>query len=493
MKKGLFAIFLVFAFITLSSAKTTVSVMDLYVTSGLSKPEAEQLSKKLLNELVATNIYDVIDRNKRDELLKEQGFSQTGACDQTSCLIEAGQLLGVQKIIGGSIGLIGNLYSVELQMVDVKSGKVDMPFSHEYTGVVSSLIAAMKDAALEFSKWKPPLKTVPIKNQSVDHGNIKVFSIPPGADIYLDDKYIGVTPLLVNQIEVGNYKVDLLKDDYDKYTSFINVKPNYTLNVNATLKDVLISLKPLIYKTALEGGMDYANVDYANYGWCEKLNYNAFKWKNYTGSYFYLLNMFYFGYLKCKYDTLSLQNTQPILVNYAVEWDSPDTNYIKLRDYIYDNIDFNLVGKKIYDAKGGVYLHYDPLAIDKIFNKFYVKPKEYLYNNLKSQTVYDYLLKPYFRKITNDIEVILSKRALFDESSRVYYYKVMNEKSFVAPSYLKTINDTHYHLEGYYDCYFLGFLLRRNIDGTLPTLLKLLKIILRDYDQDTYNKIANKF
>lgn len=487
MKKNLFAILFVLALISIASARTTVSVMDLNVTSGLSKPEAEQLSKKLLNELVATNRYDVIDRSKRDEILKEQGFSQTGACDQTSCLIEAGQLLGVQKIIGGSIGLIGIIYSVEMQMVDVKSGKVDMPFSHEYTGEVSNLIAAMRDAASVFSKWKPSPKTVLIKDQTSYIGNIKVFSKPTGADIYLDDKHVGVTPILLTQIEVGNHKVDLLKDDYEKYTSYISVKPNQITNVNVVLKDIFISIKPNIYKSALEG--------ISAFGWCEKLNNNEFNWKNYNASYFYLLNAFYYGYLKCYFDTLALRHSYAIITNYSSEYEQQpiDTTYIKLRDYIYDKFNLNIINNKIYDAKGGVFLYYDTVAIKNTFSKYYVKPKDYLYNSLKAQTIFDYLLKSYFRSITTKIEIILSKRVIFDELSKEYYYKVMNDRTFYAARHLERINQSHYKLEDYYDSYFLGFLLRRNIDGSLPIVLNIFKTILKDYDIETYNKIANKF
>ena len=106
--------------------KQTISVMDLNVTSGLSPQEVSMLTDKLLNEFVNLKFYKVVERSKRDEILKEQGFQQSGACDQGACLVEAGQLLGVEKMIGGSIGKVGALYSVDLQMVDVRTGRIDM-------------------------------------------------------------------------------------------------------------------------------------------------------------------------------------------------------------------------------------------------------------------------------------------------------------------------------------------------------------------------------
>ncbi|MDQ7797776.1 MAG: LamG domain-containing protein [Candidatus Edwardsbacteria bacterium] len=134
--------------------RRVISVMNIATTSGITEPEALQLSKKLLNELVLRNSYDVVDIEKRDEILKEQGFQQSGACDATSCLVEAGKLLGVEKIIGGSIGKIGSVYSVELQMVDVLSGKVEKVYSSQCSGDPSQLLGLMKEASFSFSDIK---------------------------------------------------------------------------------------------------------------------------------------------------------------------------------------------------------------------------------------------------------------------------------------------------------------------------------------------------
>jgi hypothetical protein len=135
-----------------SSQRVTLSVMDLNVTSGLSPQEMAMLTDKLLNEFVAYGYYKVVERSKRDEILKEQGFQQSGACDQGACLVEAGQLLGVQKMVGGTIGKLGSVYAVELRIIDVKTGEIDKPFSQQYSGDVSVLLGAMKEAAWTFSK-----------------------------------------------------------------------------------------------------------------------------------------------------------------------------------------------------------------------------------------------------------------------------------------------------------------------------------------------------
>ena len=94
---------------------------------------------------------ELVERSKRDEILKEQGFQQSGACDEGKCLVEAGQMLGVQKMVGGTIGKLGMMYVVELRIMDVKTGEIDQAFSRKYSGDVSNLLDAMREAAIVFS------------------------------------------------------------------------------------------------------------------------------------------------------------------------------------------------------------------------------------------------------------------------------------------------------------------------------------------------------
>jgi len=166
-----------------NEGRTAVSIMNITATSGITVAEAVQLTKKLLNELVLRDVYDVVDLDKRDEVLREQGFQQTGACDETSCLVEAGKLLGVKKIIGGCIGRIGSVYSVELQMVDVLTGKVEKVYSNQCSGDPARLLGLMKESSYTFAGMTvPPEKTVlPVTPPSEVIASQK--NIPTGDDL----------------------------------------------------------------------------------------------------------------------------------------------------------------------------------------------------------------------------------------------------------------------------------------------------------------------
>jgi len=107
------------------SSKTNIAVLDLEPRGGLSAEEVMSISDRLRGELINTGLYTVVERGQMDAILKEQGFQQTGACSEASCIVEVGQLLAVYKMVGGSIGKVGKAYSINLKIIDVATGKIE--------------------------------------------------------------------------------------------------------------------------------------------------------------------------------------------------------------------------------------------------------------------------------------------------------------------------------------------------------------------------------
>lgn len=148
-----------------TAKKTAVAVMPLR-GSDISETEAKFLTERLNIELQRTDSFDVLERDKMDEILKEQGFQQTGACDETACLVEAGRLLPVQKMIGGSAGKVGNIYSAQIRLIDLKTGKVEKTATRDYQGQLDFLLTAgMREAAQELSGLLKPQEKVPVQQQ----------------------------------------------------------------------------------------------------------------------------------------------------------------------------------------------------------------------------------------------------------------------------------------------------------------------------------------
>lgn len=110
------------------SAQRGIAIPDL-TPQGLNASEAAIISDRLRGEVVQKGNYRVMERSLMDEILKEQGFQSSGACDTGACSVEMGRLLGVDEMLVGSVGKLGNTYTLETRLISVESGQVLASFS----------------------------------------------------------------------------------------------------------------------------------------------------------------------------------------------------------------------------------------------------------------------------------------------------------------------------------------------------------------------------
>jgi hypothetical protein len=106
---------------------------------GVSESEASTLTDRLRDDMFSTKKFKIVEREKVDNILAEQGFQQTG-CTSDKCLIQVGKLIAVNRIIGGSIGKIGQTFSVSVRMIDVESGQIIKIVNENYSGKIDNLL-----------------------------------------------------------------------------------------------------------------------------------------------------------------------------------------------------------------------------------------------------------------------------------------------------------------------------------------------------------------
>ncbi len=130
-----------------TARKTTVAILDLE-PKGVPETEVSALSDRLRTELFRTGVFDAMERGKMQDILKEQGFQQSGACNTDACAMEVGQLIGVEKMVSGSLGKVGKTYTVNIRMIDVRTGRIERSVTEDYTGEIDKLLTVvMKNVA----------------------------------------------------------------------------------------------------------------------------------------------------------------------------------------------------------------------------------------------------------------------------------------------------------------------------------------------------------
>jgi len=142
----------------LADGKTTVAILD-FEGRGINQMEAATLTDRLMSEMVSTDAVIMVERNQMAEILEEQGLQQAG-CTSGECAAEVGALLGVQNMISGSFGKLGNTYTIDAKMFSVESGATIRTSSKTYKGEVDGLLPIIQIVAWELVGLEAPADLV---------------------------------------------------------------------------------------------------------------------------------------------------------------------------------------------------------------------------------------------------------------------------------------------------------------------------------------------
>lgn len=131
--------------------KVSVAVLDFQTTGGLTPQEVATLANRFRGILVQTQVFDVVEREKMNEVLKAQDFNLSDQCNSAECAVQVGQLLGVTQMIAGDLGKLGATYTIDLRLIDVETGKILQTKTQDYKGEIDGMLEVMKVIANSFA------------------------------------------------------------------------------------------------------------------------------------------------------------------------------------------------------------------------------------------------------------------------------------------------------------------------------------------------------
>jgi hypothetical protein len=200
--------------------KIRVAVNDLQ-PNGIDSSAARVISDRLRAEMVNTGLYTVMERGEMETILEEQGFQQSGACDDQACLVEVGQLLGVDRMLAGSIGKLGNLHTISLRMIDIKTGEILYTVNEDCPCPVERVLSdATRSVVVKLVK-----RTQEVRGDGAVPrlGTVAVSTDPQGARVLLDGTRRGITPCRLTDVSPGTYALRVELEEYQPVVEQIDV------------------------------------------------------------------------------------------------------------------------------------------------------------------------------------------------------------------------------------------------------------------------------
>jgi|GEM_PF-1157337 len=133
-----------------SQDRLLVGVLELDV-NNVDLGEARAIAERLRVYLAREDLFDVLERSRMESILSEVGFQLSGACSTDECVIQVGKLLGAQKMVAGSVSKVGSLYTLQVRVVDIQTGRIEVVAFADVEGIEEVLRTATRDCVWQLA------------------------------------------------------------------------------------------------------------------------------------------------------------------------------------------------------------------------------------------------------------------------------------------------------------------------------------------------------
>lgn len=123
------------------SAATHVAILPFTSDASIDTAQKQSITQKFQSELLAKNVYNILERSQLDLILQEQGLQSSGACDASNCQVQLGKLLSVDKLITGSLVRFDDTYVLNTNLLDVQTGSIERSWFTKVKGSITDVLA----------------------------------------------------------------------------------------------------------------------------------------------------------------------------------------------------------------------------------------------------------------------------------------------------------------------------------------------------------------
>jgi len=207
------------------SAKVAVAVLG-FESYGVMESETKALTDRFRTELFECGKYRIMERENMEAILEEMNFQLSG-CTSSECAVKIGRMVGVSKIFIGSISKVAEYYSINIRMIDVESSQIENTAIRDISGSLGEVLTqAIPEIAREIS-YEPSDPN----NKSI----INLTTHPDSARVFLDNKYLGSSPLKFTVSPLDSHNIKIIKEGYEFWSNDYFLERNEEKNIDVYL------------------------------------------------------------------------------------------------------------------------------------------------------------------------------------------------------------------------------------------------------------------
>jgi len=119
-------------------AREYIAIID-FEGINVSEGDAKALTQRLTSEMIKLEVYQALERSEMKRLLEEQKFQYSG-CVDLNCAVELGKMIGAKYMVVGSISKVGNTYSIDSRLIDVKTSESYISANYDSSSEIDILM-----------------------------------------------------------------------------------------------------------------------------------------------------------------------------------------------------------------------------------------------------------------------------------------------------------------------------------------------------------------
>ncbi|MBI5526643.1 MAG: hypothetical protein HY897_09955 [Deltaproteobacteria bacterium] len=145
---------------------------------GVDPRVASLLTDTIVSELSKIPDTKVISSKDIDVMLNYEQKKQMAGCTDTSCAVAIGGALGVDKLVLGNVGKLGDTHVLNLRLLDIRTATVDSVYSKQLeAGSEDRFLKVLPDALTVLFPWGDSLWHRPA-DRTLSAGKIDSGAVP---------------------------------------------------------------------------------------------------------------------------------------------------------------------------------------------------------------------------------------------------------------------------------------------------------------------------
>ena len=203
-------------FLVMAKLKIAVLVLG----AGVEPDLADNLTEILIAKVAKMGGYEIAGKEEfRGKLGVEDERKALACMEETACVGRAGAALGVTRVLSGTVGKRDKDYIFSLSLINLENGKTENQTFKLVPGGVQELIEVVSQSATKIFEKRP------------DPGNVKVAATMRGARVYVDDAFIGTTPVRSPMFESGKHKLRVEAEGHLGFARDVDIPAGSTLEI----------------------------------------------------------------------------------------------------------------------------------------------------------------------------------------------------------------------------------------------------------------------